>query len=109
MSKLKLPDGFKIEIWADGVPDARSLALGEKGTVFVSNRVQTSIYAIVERGGKREVKTILKGMRSPNGIVFDKGTLYIAERHRITRFEDIANKLDNPGTGTVVEYFPIQV
>ena len=102
LNKVKLPPGFKIEIWADGVPDARSLALGDKGTVFVSNRVQTSVYAIVDTGGKREVKTLLKGMKSPNGIVFDKGTLYVAERHRISRFDDVENKLNNPGTGTVV-------
>ena len=102
MNKLKLPDGFKIEVWADGVPDARSLALGDKGTVFVSNRVQSSVYAIVEIGGKRQVKTVFKGMKSPNGIVFDKGTLFVAERHRITRFDDIESKLDNPGAGTVV-------
>ena len=102
MNKLKLPDGFKIEVWADGVPDARSLALGDNGTVFVSNRVQTSVYAIVNNGGKREVKTVFKGLKSPNGIVFDKGSLFVAERHRITRFDDIENKLANPGTGTVV-------
>ena len=102
LDKLKLPPGFKIEVWADGVPDARSLALGAKGTVFVSNRVQTSVYAITEAGGKREVKVILKGQKSPNGIVFDKGTLYVAERHRITRYDDIENRLDNPGEGQVV-------
>ena len=102
MAKLKLPEGFKIEIYADGIPDARSLALGDKGTIFVSNRVQANVYAIVENGGKREVKQILKGLKAPNGIVFDKGTLYVAERHRITRFDDIENKLANPGEGTVV-------
>ena len=102
LDKLKLPPGFKIEVWADGVPDARSLALGAKGTVFVSNRVQASVYAITEAGGKREAKVILKGQKSPNGIVFDKGTLYVAERHRITRYDDIENRLDNPGEGQVV-------
>ena len=38
VNKLRVPDGFKIEVWLDGVPEARSLALGDKGTVFVSNR-----------------------------------------------------------------------
>jgi glucose/arabinose dehydrogenase len=102
LDKLKLPPGFKIEVWADGVPDARSLALGDKGTVFVSNRVQTSVYAITEVAGKREVKVILKGQKSPNGLVFDKGALYVAERHRITRYDNIESRLDNPGAGQVV-------
>jgi glucose/arabinose dehydrogenase len=102
VSKLRVPDGFKVEVWVDGVPEARSLALGDKGTVFVSNRNLSNVYAIVESGGKREVKTILKGLKSPNGIVFDKGTLYIAERHRITRYDDIESRLDNPGEPKVV-------
>ena len=102
IDKLKVPAGFKVEVWMDGVPEARSLALGDKGTVFVSNRNLSNVYAIVDKGGNRELKTILKGMKSPNGIVFDKGTLYVAERHRITRFDGIEDKLDNPGEGTVV-------
>src|SRR5262245_52828864 len=38
VNTLKVPPGFKVEIWVEGVPEARSLALGDKGTVFVSNR-----------------------------------------------------------------------
>ena len=102
VNKLRVPPGFKIEVWTDGVPEARSLALGDKGTVFVSNRNLSNVYAIVDRGGKREVKTIFKGMKSPNGIVFNKGTLFIAERHRITRYDGIEDRLDNPPEAKVV-------
>jgi glucose/arabinose dehydrogenase len=102
INRLKVPAGFKVEVYAEGVPEARSLALGDKGTVFVSNRNSRNVYAIVERGGKREVKTLLKGMNSPNGIAFSKGTLYVAERHRITRYDGIESRLDNPGEGRLV-------
>ena len=102
VNKLRVPPGFKIEVWADGVPEARSLALGDKGTVFVSNRNLSNVYAITDRGGKREIKTIFKGMKSPNGIVFNKGTLFIAERHRITRYDGIEDRLDNPPEAKVV-------
>lgn len=102
VSKLRVPDGFKVEVWADGVPEARSLALGDKGTVFVSNRNLSNVYAVVDSGGKREVKTLLKGLKAPNGIVFDKGTLYVAERNRITRYDGIEDRLDNPPEGKVV-------
>ncbi|HWI78288.1 MAG TPA: PQQ-dependent sugar dehydrogenase, partial [Ramlibacter sp.] len=102
VSKLRVPTGFKVEVWAEGVPEARSLALGDKGTVFVSNRNLSNVYAIVDQGGKREVKTVLKGLKAPNGIVFDKGTLYVAERHRITRYDGIEDHLDNPGEPKVV-------
>ena len=94
-----MPAGFKVEVWADGIPEARSLALGDKGTVFVSNRNLKNVYAVVDQGGKREVKTVLKGLNAPNGVAFNKGTLYVAERHRITRYDGIEDQLDNPPRG----------
>jgi glucose/arabinose dehydrogenase len=102
VDKLKVPAGFKVEVWADGIPEARSLALGDKGTVFVSNRISKNVYAVVDRGGKREVKTLFTGLDAPNGVAFSKGTLYVAERGRITRYDGIENQLDKPSEGKVV-------
>jgi glucose/arabinose dehydrogenase len=102
IDKLKVPAGFNVEVWTDGVPEARSLALGDKGTVFVSNRNLSNVYAIVDKGGKREIKTVLKGMTTPNGVAFLKGTLYVAERNRITAYEGIEGKLDSPPAARVV-------
>ncbi|TMH94106.1 MAG: sorbosone dehydrogenase family protein [Betaproteobacteria bacterium] len=61
-----------------------------------------NVYAVVDRGGTREVKTILKGLNSPNGIAFSRGTLFVAERDKITRYDGIEGRLDNPGQGKVV-------
>jgi len=102
LDKLKAPAGFKVEVWAEGIPEARSLALGDKGTVFVSNRLSKNVYAVVDKGGQREVKTVLKGLNAPNGIVFSKGTLFVAERDKITRFDGIEGKLDNPPEAKIV-------
>jgi glucose/arabinose dehydrogenase len=96
LSKVKLPPGFKIELWAEGVANARSLALGSKGTVFVGTRQRGDVYAVVDRGGSREVKTIAKGLNTPNGVAFKNGTLYVAEINRILRYDGIENRLDNP-------------
>src|SRR5882757_6877718 len=102
VNTLKVPAGFKVEVWVDGIPEARSMAMGDKGTLFVSNRNAKNVYAVVSSGGKREVKTVLSGLDSPNGIVFRKGTLYVAERGKITRYDGIESKLDSPGEGKVV-------
>ncbi|QRX81637.1 sorbosone dehydrogenase family protein [Glaciimonas sp. PAMC28666] len=102
IEKLKVPPGFKVEVWADGIPDARSLALGTKGTVFVSNRGLSNVYAVIDHDGKREVKTILKGLNSPNGLAFADGTLYVAERERIVAYAGIEDNLDNPPAPRVI-------
>lgn len=100
--QLKLPKGFKIEVYASGIANARSLRLGDKGTVFVSNRVLDKVYAIVDRDGKREVKVIASGKDRPNGLAFHRGTLYIAEGTKISKLEQIEDHLDNPPQPVVI-------
>src|SRR4029077_21262318 len=79
LDKLKTKPGFKIEVYSAGVPNARTLRLGDKGTGFVSRRVQHKVHAIVTKDGKRELKVVASGLHRPNGIALHKGTLYIAE------------------------------
>lgn len=100
--QLKLPKGFKVEVYASGIPNARSLRLGDKGTLFVSNRILDKVYAIVDKNGKREKKVIASGLDRPNGLAFYKGTLYIAEGTRISKLENIEDNLDNPPKPVVI-------
>ena len=102
LDKIKLPPGFRIELWAQGLPNARSLALGAKGTVFVGTRLTENVYAVTEKDGKRQVRTLLKGLNQPNGVAFHSGALYVAERSRILRYDNIEDHLDNPGKPVVV-------
>jgi glucose/arabinose dehydrogenase len=101
-AKLKAPTGFQIELYASGIDNARTLRLGDKGTVFVSNRVKDKIYAIVDKNGKREVKVIASGLYRPNGIALHNGTLYIAELSQISKIDNIEANLDNPPKPTVI-------
>jgi glucose/arabinose dehydrogenase len=97
VNKIKLPPGFKVEVWASNILDARGMRQGDKGTVFVSSLfVAGKIYAVVDKGGKREVKTIAEKLFLPNGIEFHKGALYVATPKDITRYDDIEAKLDSP-------------
>lgn len=102
LPQLKLPKGFKIEVYASGIPNARSLRVGDKGTVFVSNRVLDKVYAIVDRHGKRDTKVLLSGLDRPNGLAFHNGALYIAESAQISKLERIEDSLDNPPRPVVV-------
>jgi glucose/arabinose dehydrogenase len=102
VDKLKAAKGFKIEVYASGMANARSLALGDKGTVFVGSRLVDKVYAITEKDGKREVKVVASGLYRPNGVAFKNGTLYIAELSQISKIEGIEDKLDNPPKPTVI-------
>jgi glucose/arabinose dehydrogenase len=97
VAKIKLPPGFKAEVWASGILDARGMRQGDNGTVFVSSLfVAGKIYAVQDKGGKREVKTIAEKLFLPNGIEFHKGALYVATPKDITRYDNIEANLDNP-------------
>jgi glucose/arabinose dehydrogenase len=105
LERLKLPPGFKISVFADEVPNARSLALGAKGTVFVGTRSEGNVYALRDNDGdgKADEKfTLARGLRMPNGVAFRGGALYVAEISRILRFDDIEAKLANPPAPAVV-------
>jgi len=91
---IELPAGFAIEEYAS-VPNARSLALGDKGTVFVSTRRGRSVYAVVADGESTQTIELLSGLNTPNGIAFFEGDLYVAEIERVTRYSDVESRLDD--------------
>jgi glucose/arabinose dehydrogenase len=97
LPKLKAPKGFKVEVYKSGILDARALRRGDKGTVFVSSLfVAGKVYAITNKDGKREVKTVLSGLELPSGIEFRKGALYVATPKKIMRYDNIEDDLDKP-------------
>ena len=94
ISDVVVPPGFIVEEYAD-VPRARSLALGDKGTLFVSNRKGRSVYAVVENAdGSTRTIELLSGMSTPNGIAFHDGDLFVAEIDRVLRYADIEANLN---------------
>jgi len=103
LDDISLPSGFEIEVYAD-VPNARSLALGEDGVIFVSNRRGNSVYAVVPQSNANpQVIKIVSGLSMPNGIAFYDGDLYIAEVERVLRFSDIADRLNDMPTPEVLD------
>jgi glucose/arabinose dehydrogenase len=100
--KFKLPPGFKVETWASGLLDARGLRQSDKGTVFISTLfVGNKIYAL-PADGKGQAKTVIDKLPMAAGIAYHKGALYVATPTHIYRYDNIDDKLDNPGTPTTL-------
>jgi glucose/arabinose dehydrogenase len=111
LDKLKLPTGFKIEVFAE-VDNARSLAISPSGVVYVGNRNSDKVYAVKDSDGdfKADKKWVIaSGLNMPNGVAFRDGDLYVAEVSRIIKFPDIESKLQAPGKPLVVnDQFPTE-
>ena len=110
LSKLKLPEGFSISFFATDVNNARSLALGDNGTVFVGNRKGKNVYALVDADGDGVAEkkyTVANDMNAPNGVAFYDGALYIAEIDKVYRIDNIESTLENPAKPVLInDSFP---
>lgn len=103
LERLDLPAGFRIEMYVDDVPGARSLALGDRGTVFVGTQNAGSVYAVRSLAdGRRRTSTVAEGLNSPNGVAVRNGALYVAEINRVLRYDGIEQQLDRPPRPVVV-------
>jgi glucose/arabinose dehydrogenase len=102
---IRLPPGFRIALYARELPNARSMALGDRGTLFVGTRSDGRVYALrdADGDGRAERKwTLARGLDMPNGVAFRNGALYVAESGRILRFDRIEERLDTPPEPVVV-------
>src|ERR1700759_3920136 len=102
IKKIKLPEGFKIEVYASGVLAARQMAWGDKGTLFVGSFGLGNVYAITDKDGKKQVKTILKGLNMPTGLAYQNGALYVIAVNKLIKYDNAEANLDKLGDGQVV-------
>ena len=105
LDSITLPDGFSIEVYAEGVPNARSMARSESGVLFVGTRKEGNVYALVDSDNdyKADTKYVLgSGLNMPNGVAFRDGALYVAEVSRLLRFDGIENHLEDPPKPTII-------
>jgi glucose/arabinose dehydrogenase len=99
LQNIRLPTGFKLEVYTDNVPGARSMALGRNGTLFVGTQVRNGkVFAVSGKPGSAQrpsVQVIANGLNVPNGVAFHDGALYVAETQRILRYDNIEASLAN--------------
>jgi glucose/arabinose dehydrogenase len=110
LKQLRVPNGFKLSVFADNLPNARSLALGDNGIVYVGTGAAGNVYAVEDTnhdGIADKNYTIASDLYMPNGVAFKDGALYVAEINRIIRFDGITKSLDKPEKPVVVyDKFP---
>ena len=105
LEDLIMPPGFHISVYAENLENARSLAIGDQGTVFVGTRSGDQVRALVDVDGDfraDNVYTVDANLIAPNGVAFHDGALYVAEIHRILRYDDIENQLENPPDPVII-------
>ena len=91
LENIKMPSGFRIELFAL-VPDARNMAVSRnKATVWVGTRKST-VWSVTDRDMDNVADTVEEFSPSvkfdiPNGVCYTPdGFLYVVERNRVLLF-----------------------
>ena len=107
---IQLPPGFTITVYADNVPNARGMTLGQNGTLFVGSKHIGNVYAVIDTDGDQradQVFTIARGLNKPVGVAYRNGSLFVSDLDRILRFDKIEQRLRDPPTPvTIKDDFP---
>ncbi|RUA17480.1 MAG: sorbosone dehydrogenase family protein, partial [Flavobacteriia bacterium] len=99
LDRLKLPKGFQIEIYAEGIDGARSMAMGDNGTLFVGTRNENKVYALRDEDGDFRAEKVFEvdsDLEQPNGVAFRDGSLYVAAVSRLFKYPNIEQQLASP-------------
>ncbi len=106
LQTIKLPDGFKIELFALA-PDARHMAIGRnKGTVWVGTK-KSKVWAATDRDMDNVADTVEEFSPSvtfdiPNGVCYSAdGFLFVVERNRVLMFPAAEFFMESPDTVAV--------
>lgn len=101
---LTLPQGFAIAVYAEPLSGVRLLTLGPDGDVYATLTEVGRVVRLSDAnrdGIADRVVAVAEGLNLPHGLAFRGDTLYVAENHRVVRF-------DRPGASptTVVANLP---
>jgi glucose/arabinose dehydrogenase len=95
VDKLKVPQGFKVELWASSLPGGRAMALSDNGKkLYVGTRAIGRVYEVTDAGGKRTVRVLVDKLTQPAGVAFNKGSLYVFAIDKVLRFDGIEGSSD---------------
>jgi glucose/arabinose dehydrogenase len=89
--QLKVPVGFRVNVFAGGLQFARFMALGPNGDVFLTEPARgegkITVLRDTDKDGAAETRfTFATGLNRPFGLAFWKNYLYVGNNDSIVRF-----------------------
>ena len=90
LDKLKLPKGFKVEVWATGLVGARAMTMNDdQSKMWVGTRGIGRVYEVSAEGDKRAVKVLADKLNQPTSV-FANGALYVFAIDKVLRYDNAA-------------------
>ncbi len=106
---LVTPAGLRVTLYASGLPNARFMALGPGGIVFVGSWYAGTVRAVLPAAGGTQaarVVTLLSGLTVPHSLAYHNGLLYVAEEGRITAWRYNAATTSVSNEQVIISHLP---
>lgn len=88
LDKLKLPKGFKAEVWASGLVGGRAMTMNDDQTkMWVGTRAMGRIYEVSIEGGKTSHKVLVDKLAQPTAV-YANGALYVFAIDKVLRYDN---------------------
>ena len=108
-TEVQLPDGFRANVFAQGLNGPRFMALGPDGVIYVADRGNDRVVALPDADGDGtadEIRPFATGLARPHSIVYHEGGWYVGVPSGVVRLEDA----DGDGTAdrreVVIDDYP---
>ena len=108
LTKLSLPKGFEISIFADGLESPRQITETQSGFIIVGSKNGDKIFALFDgdRDGYAEINiTVASGLQNPTGVTYHNGDLYFAEIEEVWVIKDIDKQLLSDSGNPSIELY----
>lgn len=109
---LQVPEGFTVNIFAEGLDNPRWLALTPDGDVLVTETRQNRIQRLTDRNGdgtaerKETFATAQNGLNIPFGMAFARGDFFLGNTDEVLRFPFAAGQTTLTGQGDRIAELP---
>ncbi len=107
-ASLKLPVGFRADIFYSGLKSPRLITFSPDGTLFVAERGANSIIALPDpqhTGKATQRVVVVNGLDDPTSLFFYQGALYVGEASRVSRFT-LSSDLKVTSRQVIVPHLP---
>jgi glucose/arabinose dehydrogenase len=94
---LKVPEGFKVSVFASDVTNARLMAVSPDGVLFVARQSKGDVVALPDRdkdGKADKMEIVASNLARPHSVAFYKGFLYIATNPAVLRVKYAGGKVE---------------
>lgn len=100
LNRLKVPKGFSVELVAR-VPNARQMALSEKGILFVGSKEEGKVFAL-DLKAPEKIYVLAEKLEMPSGIALHHGDLYFSQISTVHRIPNAETQFKTPAKAVLV-------